>query len=179
MKSKIGAILAVIVIIIAVIGSTYSWFMWRSQEENNIGINFTTTGSSAECITYKTTSVGSPNLIPVSAKEKGYLTNIEIAQTCNTDMIVDLDLTLTTLPTELINSTFKYTLVNDGNVIENNFSTKHQGDTFTLISNQPITATKKTYKLYLWIDGNSSNPSTMQNKQYRFDLVARVTDEVE
>lgn len=179
MKNKIGSILIVIVIIIAVIGTTYSWFSWKSKEENKIGVNFSTSGASSDCITYSTNTSGNPILIPTSTKEKGYITTIEIAQTCNVNLYVDLNLTLTKFPTALRDASFKYTLVEGSTIIgEGNFADKSQGTTFKIATRQLLTTSPKTYTLYLWIDGNLDNNSAMQNQEYEFNLDASVTDEI-
>lgn len=179
MKNKIGSILILIVIIIAVVGSTYSWFQWKSSEEDKIGVDFSTSGASADCITYSTTTTGNPILIPTSTKEKGYITIIEVAQTCNTNFYVDLNLTLTTFPSPLKDSSFKYSLM-DGTTIltEDSFEDKTEGQTVKIATRQLLTTTPKTYTLYLWIDGNQNNNNTMQNQEYKFDLTATVTDEL-
>ena len=180
MKNKIGPILIVIVIILAVVGSTYSWFQWQSSQEDRIGVEFSTSGASADCITYSTTTSGSPKLIPTSTKEKGYITTIEVAQTCNTDFYVDLNLTLTKFPTVLSSTSFEYVLMENTTTISSgDFSGKVEGQTFKLATRQLLTTTPKTYKLYLWINGNESNDNSMQNQEYQFDLNATITDEIE
>lgn len=179
MKNKLGPILIVIVIVLAVVGSTYSWFYWQANEANRIGVNFSTSGASDECITYSTTNSGNPILIPTSVKEKGYVTTVQVAQTCNTNFYVDLNLKLNKLPANLKHQSFKYTLTDGSTVIgEGDFVSSNQGSTIKVATRQLLTTTPKTYTLYLWIDGNQSNPNTMQNQEYQFDLVATITDEV-
>ena len=178
MKNKIGPVLIVLIIVVAVVGSTYSWFSWQTSEDEKIGVDFSTSGASSDCITYSTSTSGEEILIPVSAKEKGYITNIEIAQTCNTDLYADFDLNLTSFPTNLKDQSFKYTLVENNIVVgEGDFSNATQGDIIKLAQNQLISSTTRNYTLYLWIDGNLNNPNTMQNQEYNFNLVANVTDE--
>ena len=179
MKNKIGPIVIVLIIIIAVVGSTYSWFYWKTSDDERIGVDFSTSGGSEECITYFTSASGDPTLIPASSKERGYIVTVELAQTCNTDLYIDLDLNLTSFPISLKQESFKYALVEDNNVIsEGNFVSASQGAVIKLAENELLTSTKRTFKLYIWIDGNIDNPKDMQNQDYHFDLVAKLTDEM-
>jgi len=180
MKNKIGPILIVIVIILAVVGSTYSWFQWQSSQEDRIGVEFSTSGASADCITYSTSTSGNPILIPTATKEKGYITTIEVAQTCDTNFYVDLNLTLTKFPTVLSDASFEYVLMEGTTIVaEGDFNGKVQGQTYKIATRQLLTTTPKTYKLYLWINGNETNDNNMQNQEYQFDLNATITDEIE
>jgi hypothetical protein len=58
-----------------------------------------------------------------------------------------------------------------------NFASATQGSVITLASNRAINATAKTYKLYIWIDGQQANPSGMMNQAYEFVLSANATDQ--
>ncbi len=178
MKNKIGPIIIVLIIIVAVVSSTYSWFSWKTSEEEEIGVNFSTSGASSECITYSATTTGNNILVPTSNKEKGYITNIEISQSCNTNLYADLDLHLTQLPNNLKQESFKYTLTeNDQIISEGNFANAQENDILKITQHQLLTSNTRNFTLYLWIDGNMSNPNTMQNQEYSFNLVANVTDE--
>lgn len=177
MKDKMGPILIVLVLIAAVVATTYSWFFWKTNEDDRIGLNFETNGANSECITYSVSQTGSKTLIPVTTKEKGYITSIDIAQTCDIDLYVDFKLKLDKLPVELKDETFKYTLIEGTRVVsEDSFEEKRQGETLTIATHELINNNPKNYKLYLWIDGNSENNNNMQEKHYEFNLEAVVTD---
>ena len=55
------------------------------------------------------------------------------------------------------------------------FDSKSQGDSIRLFRDKEINSTTSTYKLYIWIDGNQENPSTMMNQDFVFHLNASVT----
>ena len=50
------------------------------------------------------------------------------------------------------------------------FLTEKKVDTITLLSNQILNTSKDTYTLYIYIDGNVDNPSTMAGKNFLFKL---------
>ncbi len=84
-----------------------------------------------------------------------------------------LNLELTTIPTELSDSSFKYELYKNSEtmaIVSGNFANKKEGDTITLLSNQILNTNKDTYTLYIYIDGNVDNPGTMAGKNFLFKL---------
>ena len=114
-------------------------------------------------------------MIPVLTKEEGTIKDIEVKKnsTCNRDVTMNLYLELTTFPTELAESSFVYELYKNSEtmaIASGNFSNKEQGNTITLLSNQILNTSKDTYTLYIYIDGNVDNPSTMAGKNFLFKL---------
>ena len=86
---------------------------------------------------------------------------------------MNLYLELTTFPIELSDSSFVYELYKNSEtmaIASGNFSNKEQGNTITLLSNQILNTSKDTYTLYIYIDGNVDNPSTMAGKNFLFKL---------
>ena len=180
MKDKVGPILIVIVLIAAVAATTASWFIWKQDEKNRIGVSFETNGADTECITYSTSQNNNQLLIPVSNKEKGYITSVDIVQNCNVNLYADFKLKLDKLPQELKNKSFKYIFTENSKIIEeDNFEGKKQGEILTIATNQKIENISKNYKLYLWIDGNENNDNSMQNKHYEFSLEANIIEKNE
>ena len=179
MKNKIGYILVVIVIIIAVIATTYSWFTWKKDENRRIGLNITTSGPKSECIVYSTSyKSGSKNLVPVSSREKGYITNINISKNCNSDIYVDFKLKIKDLAPTLKKEAFKYALVKNNDTIGiGDFKDAKKEDTINVASGEEITSDLKNYEFYLWIDESSNSNLQIQNQKYEFDLSINVTDE--
>ena len=114
-------------------------------------------------------------MIPVLTKEEGTIKDLEVKKnsTCNRDVTMNLYLELTTFPTELAESSFVYELYKNSEtmaIASGNFSNKEQGNTITLLSNQILNTSKDTYTLYIYIDGNVDNPSTMAGKNFLFKL---------
>ena len=169
-KYKLYIIIGVSILILLV-GGTLAYYTWKST--SNAVVN-------AEVCTPTVTFAGGStingvDMIPVLTKEDGTIKEIEVKKnsTCNRDVTMNLYLELTTFPTELSDSSFKYELYKNSEtmaIASGNFSNKEQGNTITLLSNQILNTSKDTYTLYIYIDGNVDNPSTMAGKNFLFKL---------
>lgn len=177
MRNTIGLILGVIVLILSIFASTYSWLIWKSNEVYRTGVNFSANGLGSECITYSTSQMGNSKLTPVKSKKSGYITTINISQSCGSDLYVDFKLKIVSLDSGLKDESFKYVLLGKTSVIgEGNFLDKRQGETITIATHQLLTDTPTSYRFYLWMDGNLENSDDMQSKNYEFDLNVSTTD---
>ena len=177
-KKRYFMIVGVFCIISSLIGGTLAWYTWQS--ENNTNVSFTVGGVD---ITFDAGSdIASSKLRPVSTKEYGVANDYAIEKTITASSPVtaylNLYLTLETLPTGLKHESFIWEVYKDNALVsKGNFKNNNQGDKVTIASNQEITSTTSTYKLYIWIDGqNYSNPETMQNQTFKFVLNADATD---
>ncbi len=177
-KKRYFMIVGVFCIISALIGGTLAWYTWQS--ENNTNVSFTVGGVN---VTFDAGSdITSSKLRPVSTKEYGVANDYAIDKTITASSPVtaylNLYLTLETLPTGLKHESFIWEVYKDNALVsKGNFKNNNQGDKVTIASNQEITSTTSTYKLYIWIDGqNYSNPETMQNQTFKFVLNADATD---
>ena len=178
-KKRYFMIVGVFCIISALIGGTLAWYTWQS--ENNTNVSFTVGGVN---ITFDAgQDITSSKLRPVSTKEYGVEHDYAIEKTITASSPVtaylNLYLTLETLPTGLKHESFIWEVYKDNALVsKGNFKNNNQGDRVTIASNQEITSTTSTYKLYIWIDGaNYSNPETMQNQTFKFVLNADATDQ--
>ncbi len=114
-------------------------------------------------------------LKPVASKEEGLIKEVEVNlhKTCNNDTaVMSLYLSLDLLPVELQENTFVYDLYNSDNerISSGNFSDKREGDTITPVENEVVTSDVTIYTLYICIDDNVDNPSTMDGKNFLFKL---------
>ena len=169
-KYKLYIIIGVSILILLV-GGTLAYYTWKST--SNAVVN-------AEVCTPTVTFAGGStingvDIVPVLTKEEGTIKDIEVKKnsTCNRDVTMNLYLELTTFPTELSDSSFKYELYKNSEtmaIASGNFSNKKEGDTITLLSNQILNTSKDTYTLYIYIDGNVDNPGTMAGKNFLFKL---------
>ena len=169
-KYKLYIIIGVSILILLV-GGTLAYYTWKST--SNAVVN-------AEVCTPTVTFAGGStingvDIVPVLTKEEGTIKDIEVKKnsTCNRDVTMNLYLELTTFPTELAESSFVYELYKNSEtmaIASGNFSNKKEGDTITLLSNQILNTSKDTYTLYIYIDGNVDNPSTMAGKNFLFKL---------
>ena len=169
-KYKLYMILGIIVLVLSV-GSSFAYYVWKSITNALVSLNVCT-----PTITFAGGStINGVDMIPVLTKEEGTIKDIEVKKnsTCNRDVTMNLYLELTTFPTELSDSSFKYELYKNSEtmaIASGNFSNKEQGNTITLLSNQILNTSKDTYTLYIYIDGNVDNPSTMAGKNFLFKL---------
>ena len=169
-KYKLYMILGIIVLVLSV-GSSFAYYIWKSTSNALVNLNVCT-----PTITFAGGStINGVDMIPVLTKEEGTIKDIEVKKnsTCNRDVTMNLYLELTTFPTELSDSSFKYELYKNSEttaIASGNFSNKEQGNTITLLSNQILNTSKDTYTLYIYIDGNVDNPSTMAGKNFLFKL---------
>lgn len=178
MKKIISGILAVIILIFVVTFSTYAWTTWSTNKKNSPGVIFAITGLDDK-ISYYVSHVNSPNLIPVLSKTKGYINNINLSQTGTEDLYATFTLNITDLDDGLKDVSFKYELSIGDEIYGNgNFSNHNEGDTITLNSVPiQVTNTSQIISLYIWIDGTLTNPESMQNQNYHFDLRANITNQ--
>jgi len=169
-KCKLYMILGIIVLVLSV-GSSFAYYVWKSSTNALVSLNVCT-----PTITFAGGStINGVDMIPVLTKEEGTIKDIEVKKnsTCNKDVTMNLYLELTTFPTELAESSFVYELYKNSETMamaSGNFSNKEQGNTITLLSNQILNTSKDTYTLYIYIDGNVDNPSTMAGKNFLFKL---------
>ena len=169
-KCKLYMILGIIVLVLSV-GSSFAYYIWKSTSNALVNLNVCT-----PTITFAGGStINGVDMIPVLTKEEGTIKDIEVKKnsTCNKDVTMNLYLELTTFPTELAESSFVYELYKNSETMamaSGNFSNKEQGNTITLLSNQILNTSKDTYTLYIYIDGNVDNPSTMAGKNFLFKL---------
>ena len=169
-KYKLYMILGIIVLVLSV-GSSFAYYIWKSTSNAVVSLNVCT-----PTITFAGGStINGVDMIPVLTKEEGTIKDIEVKKnsTCNRDVTMNLYLELTTFPTELSDSSFKYELYKNSEtmaIASDNFANKKEGDTITLLSNQILNTSKDTYTLYIYIDGNVDNPGTMAGKNFLFKL---------
>ena len=169
-KYKLYMIIGISSLVLS-IGTTFAYYIWKSSTNAIVNLNICT-----PTITFAGGStINGVDMIPVLTKEDGTIKEIEVKKnsTCNRDVTMNLYLELTTFPTELSDSSFKYELYKNSEtmaIASGYFANKKEGDTITLLSNQILNTSKDTYTLYIYIDGNVDNPGTMAGKNFLFKL---------
>ena len=169
-KYKLYIIIGVSILILSV-GGTLAYYIWSSNTNAIVNTEVCT-----PTVTFAGGStINGVDMIPVLTKEEGTIKDIEVKKnsTCNRDVTMNLYLELTTFPTELSDSSFKYELYKNSSttsIASGDFSNREQGNTITLLSNQILNTSKDTYTLYIYIDGNVDNPGTMAGKNFLFKL---------
>ena len=169
-KYKLYIIIGVSILILSV-GGTLAYYIWSSNTNAIVNTEVCT-----PTVTFAGGStINGVDIVPVLTKEEGTIKDIEVKKnsTCNRDVTMNLYLELTTFPTELSDSSFKYELYKNSSttsIASGNFANKKERDTITLLSNQILNTSKDTYTLYIYIDGNVDNPGTMAGKNFLFKL---------
>lgn len=175
MKRLFSFIFVVIIFILAIVVFVFSWFLWKNDLNNRIGVSFE--GEELECMNYSVSYFGDKRLIPVVDMNDGYVMDVEINQKCDEDIYVEFNLKLKRIASELKKDNFKYALVADNKIInDGNFDSARQEETIILASNQLIIRGSNKYEFYLWIDNNSKNKFNVGNKNYEFVLSSNIID---
>ena len=175
MNKKI--IIVIVITLFLAIGLTYAWWTWNST--TNTDVSLTIDGIN---INYEAGSdITNIKLLPVSSKEKGVEDNIaikkDITVSSNTNVYMDLNMSLELFPDGLKHESLKWEIYKDNNLVNSgNLGSSNQGDVVKLLSSEKVTTVESIYTLYIWIDGNVDNPDTMQNQNFKFVLNANATD---
>ena len=169
-KYKLYMIIGISTLVLS-ISTTFAYYIWKSSTNAIVNLNICT-----PTITFAGGStINGLDILPVLSKEDGTIKEIEVSKkgTCTKDVTMNLYLELTTFPTELSDSSFKYELYKNNSttpIASCNLSNKEEGTNITLLSNQVLNTSKDTYTLYIYIDGNMDNPIEMAGKNFLFKL---------
>ena len=179
-KNKKFMIFGIIILVIAVVSSTLAYYIWSSGEQ----IKISTTVGGAYVYFDGGSAIENATLRPVADKSKGITKNISMRADA-TGVTANVYLDLVTLPDNLKDVSFRYAIYNGSTLAkEGNFSstslssststcTANSTTHITLLSNVSVPTTKRTYTLYIWIDGaNYTNPKSMMNQTFSFKLHA-------
>ena len=174
MQKKHIIVGSLLVIGAIMVGSSLAWWTWSTSSNEQTNVVVTVGGIT---IDYEDgENITNNNLIPTSTKEKGISKNITVSSTGQ--VYLDLNMEVVSLDDGLKDVSFVYELYKDDIFITNgNFLNSNAGDSINLLNGVKITSTPITYTLYIWIDGNFNNPSTMYNQNFEFRLNASATDE--
>ena len=192
-KSKYLYIVMTCLIIIA-IGFTLAWWRWSGD------INALIYGEvcAPEIVFVGGTTINGRDLLPVKTKEEGLSKDIKVNldNTCDNDTaVLNLILKPDVFPEGLSDASFKWavykvtteevegtptetlTYVNDGN-----FSGKRQyvndDDLISIATDLVVTENISTYRLFIWIDANMDNPSTIGDNLFKFSLYGEGKDAI-
>ena len=185
---KIYMIFGITILVIALISSTFAYYVWNTDTTNETKI---VTNVGGATVYFDGGSViENAKIRPVESKEYGIKKEISVKSN-TTGLTFNLYLDLTTLPDGLKDSTFKFALYNGStlkkegnfstNYITNNTSTCTKNNTthITLLNNETVSTSKVTYTLYIWIDGEAGvNPNSMMNQTFSFNIHAEGVDAV-
>lgn len=181
-------IVSIITLVVVVIcsASTYAWYVWNTSDDEKVKI---VTNVGAATIYYDGgAAITGAKLRPVSDKADGILKTINIKSSVSGSLKFNLYLDITSLDSNLNHESFRYALYNGTSttpITEGNFSTTYLDSNASdctvnegvrhiqLLTEESVTTTLTSYKLYIWIDGaNYTNPTEMAGKNFSFNLHA-------
>ena len=164
----IGIILTVTIVIML---TTYAMYQWNSSTTTDVSL----TVDGIRILYKKGPDIYGRTIVPILDKEEAIIKEIEVTLNKSGDLIPtnNFYLDIIKLDEGLKDITFVWEFYkNDELLNSNNFSLVNQGSTLNLTEDQEVSTTTDIYTLYLWIDGNMSNPNTMQSQNYHFVLRA-------
>ena len=177
---NIKNILMILVIMISIISlGTFAWLSYRSNDTAMVLKIGEIDGMSVTLKPYQINS----SLNPVTTYNSGISIDVTANNKKSSSDNFKLFYKIDSIDSELVNSAFKYTITKS----TNNGSTYTEvktGDFSTATSNSELEIYKESvpgndttylYKVYLWIDGNMGDQSSMQGKVFTGELRAEVS----
>ena len=155
-KKKI-IILGVITLIIVLLSTTFSFFIWNSNKNQDIDVALNLSGLDAYIHYNKGTDVLTGTLLPSTDYSGGISTEIELwkdPSAASRTIYGHIYMDITTIGTNLANEpALKWAITSNGEVLkEGNFVGKSQGNSINLKLNIPLSTTKQLYQIYIWLD---------------------------
>ena len=180
-KAKTYMIFGVVMLVVSIIGSTLAYYTWSTTDAEKIKI-VTSVGSAMVYFDGGST-IENAKLRPVESKDYGIIKEIKIkANTAGLKFNLYLD--ITSLGAGLKDKSFRYqlykgtTLTKEGNFSDEYLTSNTSNCTINntnhivLLSDETISTSQTSYKLYIWIDGLQENPKEMMNETFSFKLHA-------
>ena len=180
-KAKTDMIFGVVMLVVSIIGSTLAYYTWSTTDAEKIKI-VTSVGSAMVYFDGGST-IENAAIRPVESKDYGIIKEIKIkANTAGLKFNLYLD--ITSLGTGLKDKSFRYqlykgtTLTKEGNFSDDYLTSNTSSCTvnntshIVLLSDETISTSETSYKLYIWIDGLQENPKEMMNETFSFKLHA-------
>ena len=155
-KKKI-IILAIITLIILTLATTFSFYIWNSDTNQDIDVALNLNGLDAYINYKKGTDVLTETLLPSKDYTGGIFTEIELwkdPSASSRTIYGHIYMDIATIGTDLINEeALKWVITSNGQVLDTgNFVGKSTGNSVTLKSNIPLSTTKQLFQIYIWLD---------------------------
>ena len=178
-NNKRKLILSLVLLTSVVLLGTFAWYVWSSKDNTSMNV---TIGDLAD-VSFKTgNDINITNLSPSFNYDDGALTEFSIRKKkgLTTDLYTNIYLDITSISDTLKSPSFKYELLSssDGNTYNNVSSGNFQDASIgklNILVDTPLADNKTYYKLYIWIDGNEENNTSMQSSSMKGVLNVNVT----
>ena len=177
-NNKRKLILSLVLLTSVVLLGTFAWYVWSSKDNTSMNV---TIGDLAD-VSFKTgNDINITNLSPSFNYDDGALTEFSIRKKkgLTTDLYTNIYLDITSISDTLKSPSFKYELLSssDGNTYNNVSSGNFQDASIgklNILVDTPLADNKTYYKLYIWIDGNEENNTSMQSSSMKGVLNVKV-----
>lgn len=181
MKGKIYVIISALILLIAIIGSTFALVYFRSE---GTSVNLISDAELGNYINYKS---GDPilgddgKILEVgSTYTSGLSTEIEFWKTANAhnmDIYGHIYLNIDKGSKELLNlQALKWSVTsNDVLISEGNFVGYSEGGSVPLLTNQKLLSRLTKFKIYIWIDENDNLNGTVNGQDFEVTISCEAT----
>lgn len=173
-------ILTIFLMLIIIISGTVAWLTWKSKESSLVLTVGEVNGPSISLYPYQLNGT----LSPVLNYESVDYVQVEATNNRSKEVKAKLVYNIKSIDSALISSDVKYTVTSsdskNGTYTEyatGDFSSALVGGTQDVANISIPANSNKFYRVYLWIDGNSSNSANMQNKTLSLELRSEFVSE--
>ena len=155
-KKKI-IILGIITFIIIILSTTFAFYTWSSNTNQDIDVSFNLSGLDAYIHYNKGTDVLTGTLLPSTDYTGGISTEIELwkdASAASRILYGHIYMDITTIGTNLANEpALKWAITSNGEVLNTgDFVGQSNGNSISLKLNIPLQTTKQLFQIYIWLD---------------------------
>ena len=171
-------IITIVLILLVITIGTYAWLTYRS---NDTAMVLTIGDLNNVQITLKPYQLDlelDPVLTYTSLDTNNEYVTITVVNNSSREQSFSLFYDINYIDSGLQNNTFKYTLLrtNDNTTTEGNFANAATSENLFVLRDSIIPAnTTYTYKMYTWLDGNSTNTSGLV---FKGDLNAKIGNDI-
>lgn len=173
-------ILTIFLMLIIIISGTVAWLTWKSKESSLVLTVGEVNGPSISLYPYQLNGT----LSPVLNYEGVNYVQVEATNNRSKEVKAKLFYNVKSIDNALISGDVKYTVTSsdskNGTYTEyatGDLSSASAGGTQDVANISIPANSNKFYRVYLWIDGNSSNSANMQNKTLSLELIAEFVSE--
>ncbi len=167
-KKKVGTLIsAIIVVLVLIIGITYSYLSANNKTPAN------SVKAGTLLISYEDDNLNAINVSNIQPiydkdiKEKASKISFQVNNTGTAKAFVDINITDISLPSELADLEFKWALYSGEEKISNGNFRNVLDNKLLLTNNQEISSKgNKSYDLYIWISENELDQSDMMEKTF-------------
>ena len=155
-KKKI-IILGIITFIIIILSTTFAFYTWSSNTNQDIDVSLNLSGLDAYIHYNKGTDVLTGTLLPSTDYTGGISTEIELwkdVSAASRILYGHIYMDITTIGTNLANEpALKWAITSNGEVLNTgDFVGQSNGNSISLKLNIPLQTTKQLFQIYIWLD---------------------------